>query len=154
MLTSPEDAYFAEKQNLKVYSGPGKEYLVGADGNASLGTGDWVECFGSRDDYYLVEYGISTTARRRGYICASDISGSYHLEDLPIPNANVTAVFNDACDITDDPDWSQRTLYSVNAGTQATIQFFYMNWVCVEVRTADSLVQGYVPADVLSLLPE
>ena len=154
MLSSSEDAYFEKKQNLKVYSGPGKEYLVGADGKASLGTGDWVKCFGSRGDYYLIEYGISTTAHRRGYICASDISGSYRLEGAPVPNANVTAVFNYTCDITDDPDWSRRTLYSVDAGTQAVIQFFSMDWVCVEVKTADSLVQGYVPADALSLLPE
>ena len=53
-----------------VYSGPGKDYLRGARGKASVSTNDWIEVFGREDGWILIQYEIDSSQCRIGYISA------------------------------------------------------------------------------------
>lgn len=143
-------ASFSLPQNIAVYSGPGYSYLRGAKGKASVGTGDWVGCYGACDGWYLIEYQVNGSKNRRGFIAANDISGAYSLNETDLPDLSISIVLTAGISLTDDPGHSKETLSTVPSGTEVIVKHFDGNWAFVEATTSSGLVCGYVPIDDLA----
>ena len=141
----------ARNQKLAVYSGPGYEYTRGAKGKAMVSTNDWVLCYGLCGDWYLVEYEVSRSRNRRGYVNRYEINGRDRMNDTPLPDAALEVTLSRKVSLTDDPQQSREALATVKADTRATLHFFDGDWACVSVKTGSSWAQGYVPASALEL---
>ena len=141
----------ARGQKVNVYTGPGYNYIRGANGKAMLSTNGWVDCYGMVGDWYLIEYEISSGRWRRGYINRSDIKGSDRMNGTQIPYADAEATLRARVDMTDDPKLSGNTLMTLRQGQTVTVRFFEDEWACVCAQSAAGLAQGYVPAGALEL---
>ncbi|MDR2505542.1 MAG: SH3 domain-containing protein [Oscillospiraceae bacterium] len=144
------------KQNLKyyVYSGPGSNYLRGADGKAAVATNDTVEVYGVTRGYLFVSYPINSTTWRFGYITEDAIAGPSYIPDLEFKT--VSAAMRYDCALTDDPYYSRAPLRQIRAGTSVTcltLNGAYVragNYVYIEVRDGVTApARGFVPADAI-----
>lgn len=148
-------ASFSKKQNIPVYTGPGKHYFRGAKGKASVGTGDWVRCYGWDNGCYLIEYEVNSDRNRVGYIRPEDIRGNYSVNPISLPNARLAVVFSNEASLTDDPFRSGTSFCDVPAGTEATAFFFADDRVFVELNHSGvGLTRGFAPLSALRLKNE
>ena len=135
---------FTGGQKFEVYSGPGREYVRGAGGKASVSTNDWIQVFGSENGYIMIQYNINSTQMRIGYIDQSALPRSASVSPLrfEFQEATVTS----ATFLTDDPLNSKAALTSLSAGQSGVYWLATMgNWVYVEVTGHGQPVRGFVP---------
>ena len=59
---------FTSNQTYPVYSAPDSRSIRGAKGRARVSTNGWIQVVGSEDDWILVQYDITDTHNRIGYI--------------------------------------------------------------------------------------
>lgn len=146
------NAYFSQAQQISIYSGPGSNYLRGANGLAEAFTADWVHCYGVHNGWYLVEYSIDAQTRRRGFTPGSSIQGQYRLNENALPWAMIDVVINTAASLTDDPNFSRRELCTVRPNDHALLLFFADQLAFIEYQSPTvGLVQGYVPISAITL---
>lgn len=154
-LHAGEMASFSKKQNIPVYTGPGKNYFRGAKGKASVGTGDWVLCYGWDNGCYLIEYEVNSDRNRVGYIRPEDIRGNYVVNETALPNARLAVRFARDASLTDDPFRSGTSFCDVPSGTEATAFFFAGDYVFVELHHGRvGLARGFAPLSALRLKDE
>ena len=139
---------FTGGQKFEVYSGPGTEYERAANGKASVSTNDWIQVFGTDNGYILIQYDISSTQMRFGYITQTALPKNASAQPLRLEfaDAEITA----ATFLTDDPLNSQTRVRNLSAGQSGVKWLATMGaWVYVEVTGAGRPVRGFVPAGVI-----
>jgi len=142
------DVQFTSGKKYPVYTGPHAEYLRAADGKAAVSTNDWIQVFGVQDGWALIQYDISSTQMRFGYIEASALPGGVQV--APLRFLNQDAYLTRRAALTDDPLNSQSTLLTLPEGAWVTWLATMGEWAYVESSTGD-LVRGFVPLSSLTM---
>jgi hypothetical protein len=139
---------FRPDETYPVYSGPGEEYLRGANGKAAVSTNGEVSCSDIEGDWAQIHYQVSEGAYRTGYIAAEALlnPGDFRAPQHILADGMAAA----DCALTDDANYSRRTLRDIPQGTPLTLlQASTANfpWVYVEVRDGlTAPARGYIPA--------
>ena len=144
-----ERVKFTGGQKFPVYSGPGSEYERGAGGRASVSTNDWIQVFGSEKGYIMIQYDISSTQMRIGWIEQSALPKSASVSALRFEFQEATLTANTF--LTDDPLNSQTRTRSLTAGQSGVYWLATMgNWVYVEITGSGQPIRGFVPASAVT----
>ena len=146
-----QEIRFPRGKKYPVYSGPGKDYLRGARGKASVSTNDWIGVFGQEDGWILIQYEIDSSRCRIGYISAQSLPKNCEVPDLPFLRQTAYAIKE--ISVTDDPLRSASSLSSLPAGAEVTILAALGNDVYIEGKSKDRF-RGFVPSDNLSWSPD
>ena len=141
-LPSAQPVLLASGRKHAVYSGPGQDYLRAADGKAAVSTNDWIQVFGTEDDWALIQYDVSVSQMRIGYIPASSLPDGAQVSELSL--LPVTAYTTRRSTLTDDPLNSQSALLTMPEGAWVTWLATMGEWAYVESTTGD-MVRGFVP---------
>lgn len=144
---SAQKIKFTGGQKYPVYSGPGMEYERAANGKASVSTNDWIQVFGSENGYILIQYALSASQMRFGYIDQSSLPKSASVSALRFAweDAEITS----STYLTDDPLNSQTRVRTLSAGQQAKWLSTMGNWVYVELTGSGQPIRGFVPASAI-----
>ncbi len=134
---------FTGGQKLPVYSGPGDEYERAANGKASVSTNDWIQVFGSEKGFILIQYAISASQMRMGYIDQSSLPKNANVSPLQFAWADAEIVSSTF--LTDDPLNSQTRVRALSAGQKVKWLATMGNWVYVEVTGSGQPIRGFVP---------
>ena len=146
VLNAP-DIQFAKGKKYAVYSGPGENYMRGANGKASVSTNDRIQVFGQENGWIMIQYAIEATHWRIGYISAKALPQNAQVPDLPLLYQKAWTVKD--VSVTDDPLQSGKALTSLSAGEEVTILAALGDLVYIEGNT-NPRFRGFVPPDSLS----
>lgn len=139
-------------QKLAVYTGPGTEYFRAANGKAAVSTNDVVRFAGVEIGWALIEYTISKSASRIGYIDLAELRDDLVLDELLFSYEECTVTKR--CQLTDDPDNSRTALMTLDAGATVYMLTMYSSgkrdWAYVQYYTSSGLVRGFIPLDCVS----
>lgn len=141
------DVKFTSGKRYPVYTGPHEEYLRAAEGKAAVSTNDWIQVFGVQDGWALIQYDISSTQMRFGYIPASALPGNVQVNTLRFLNQD--AYLTRRASLTDDPLNTQIPLLTLPEGAWVTWLATMGEWAYVESSTGD-LARGFIPLSSLS----
>ncbi len=143
----PEDRLFT------VYSGPGKDYLVAANGKAKVSSNGEIRCYGRTEDWWLmVEYEIGENRSRIGYINAA----AYQEETAAYPVlafGQEKGQLNGRTEMTDDP-WVSRQKLGNLSGEVTVLARLQTNWAYVEATWKNKPIRAFVRIESLPSLPE
>ena len=139
---------FTGGRKFPVYSGPGPEYERAANGKASVSTNDWIQVFGSEKGYILIQYALSSSQMRFGYIEQSALPKNETVAVLALAyaDAEITA----STFLTDDPLNSQTRTRTLQNGQRVKWLSTMGSWVYVEVAGAGQPIRGFVPMSAVS----
>lgn len=144
------DVAFAKDERYPVYSGPGVDYRRAANGKAAVSTNDWIRVFGAEDNWAFIQYSISASQMRFGYIQATNIPQGTQLDPLSF-SPDLVNVLKDTT-ITDDPLGESRSVGTLHAGQANCYRLATLNehWVYVEAVLEDGQkIRGFVaPKDI------
>ncbi len=143
---------FSGGQKYAVYSAPDASSIRGAKGKAAVSTNDWIQVFGEEDGWILIQYDISSTKLRFGYISAEALPPRASVSPLafipePIEILSRTIV-------TDDPLKSQEQISALLKGQAGCYYLAALNddWAYIEAKTADGQTyRGFVSRDDIAL---
>ena len=133
---------FEKNKVYPVYQGPGESYGQAGGGKAKVSTNDWIQVFGKENGWILIQYDITSTHMRMGWIPASALPAKARVDDLRWePQALVTVL---PTDLTDDPLFSAAPVISLPTGCALTRLAILGEWAYVEYDGALKL-RGFVP---------
>lgn len=140
-----ERIHFTSGERFPVYSGPGEQYVRGAQGKAMVSTNDWIQVFGVTDGWAMIQYDITATHMRIGYIDAAALPKNARVGALALyPQSKLVGR---STQLTDDPLFSKESILQLKAGGEVTqLSTLGTDWTYVEVQSGDSLLRGFVPA--------
>lgn len=144
---SAEKIKFTGGKKYNVYTGPGENYLRGANGKAVVSTNDWIQVFGRENGWILIQYAISRDHMRFGWIPEKALPKGASVGGVNFTTA--AASLSRACVLTDDPLFSQTALLSLPEGSRVTWLATMGDWAYVESTSGD-LVRGFVPMSALT----
>lgn len=133
---------FAGGQKYEVYSGPGTQYLRANSGRAAVSTNDWIQVFGSENGFILIQYDLSSTQNRFGYIPQSALPSGISVSPLAFSFADAVVIENTV--LTDDPLNSQSSLRTLNKGDIVKWLAIMGDWVYAEADFSGQPVRGFV----------
>ena len=137
---------FEENKVYPVYQGPGESYGQAGGGKAVVSTNDWIQVFGRENGWLLIQYDITSTHMRVGWITASALPKTATIDSLRWePQAMITAL---PADMTDDPLFSAAPMISLPQGCVLTRLGILGEWAYVEYDGAMKL-RGFIPQAVL-----
>ena len=139
---------FTGGQKFPVYSGPGAEYERAANGKASVSTNDWIQVFGSEKGYIMIQYAISASQMRIGYIDSKALPKNAAVSELQLARAD--AEITASTFLTDDPLNSQTRTRALSAGQKVKWLSTMGSWVYVEVSGSGQPIRGFVPGSAVS----
>ncbi len=142
-----QNVKFTSGKKYPVYSGPGVEYERAANGKAIVSTNDWIQVFGAENGWILIQYDITSTKMRFGYIEASALPKNASVGALPFSSNEATVAHNTF--LTDDPLNSQESLRALAAGESVTWLCVMGDWAYVELQGAVP-IRGFMPADAIT----
>ena len=144
---------FTSGQKFPVYSGPGAEYERAAGGKASVSTNDWIQVFGSEKGYILIQYAISSSQMRFGWIDQSALPKNANVGALSFAYEDAAITANTF--LTDDPLNSQTRTRTLTAGQNGVKRLASMgNWAYVEISGQGQPIRGFVPASAVIAVSE
>ena len=138
---------FTGGQSFPVYSGPGMEYERAASGKALVSTNDWIQVFGTENGYILIQYAISSSQMRFGYIDQSALPSGQTVSPLSFSWEAASLLSNTY--LTDDPLNSQSRVRSLAAGESVKWLASMGSWVYIEVAGLGQPIRGFVPASAI-----
>ena len=144
---SAQKIKFTGGQKYPVYSGPGAEYERAANGKASVSTNDWIQVFGSENGYILIQYALSSSQMRFGYIDQNSLPKSASVS--PLRFAWEDAEITSSTFLTDDPLNSQTRTRTLSAGQQVKWLATMGNWVYVELTGSGQPIRGFVSSGTI-----
>lgn len=83
-----------------VYSGPSRYYYREANGKACVSTNEWIQCFGRDGDWALIQYRVSGSKLRFGYVYRDAFR---RFDSLPVLSFEYGTLFEDHLYLTSDP---------------------------------------------------
>lgn len=140
---------FTGGQKYPVYTGPGTEYARSGNGKGLVSSNGWIEVYGQKDGWILIQYSISADHYRFGWIEKSALPEGTNVPELNFraaPGDQAVGVERDSY-LTDDPLVSRAKLCAVKAETD----IFYLGslndeWAYVMVQTEDGRwMCGFMP---------
>ncbi len=144
--------HFTSGQKFPVYTGPGPGFLRAAGGRAAVSTNDWIQVFGVENGWAMIQYDLSSTQMRIGYIEASSLPKNTQVSDLNL--VYHPRVIGVAVSLTDDPLFSRHSLLSLPTGSEVThLHNLGSEWAYIEHMNSQTRVRGFVPQSTLSDQP-
>lgn len=144
-LPQPGEITFPSNRKYSVYTGPGTDYLRGAEGRAAMSTNDWVQVFGRVGDWLLVQYDISSKQMRFGYIEAAALPRGVSVPELALQA--FPARLTEDCPVTDDPLCGGGILGIPDSRDVTFLGWLGNDWAYIEATIGGVRVRGFVPAE-------
>ena len=138
---------FTGGQKFAVYSGPGENYYRSGNGKAAVSTNDWIQVFGAENGYILIQYNISATQMRFGYIPASSLPKNTTVNPLALSDTPARII--SGVSLTDDPLNSGAVLRTLQSGQAVTWLAAMGNWAYIETAEGGQPVRGFVPVGAI-----
>lgn len=144
-----ENIKFTGGKKYAVYSGPGSDYLRGANNKAAVSTNDWIQVFGEDDGWILIQYAVNKDTYRFGYIDVKALPKNTAVKDLDFNTCLAVTIADTG--ITDDPLHGGKALGAVPAG-EDVLWFATMDtWAYIETDINNVPVRGFIPASALQI---
>ena len=143
----PEQVNFTGKKTFPVYSAPSSSSLRGANGKAAVSTNGWIQVFGVTNGWVLIQYSISASQMRFGYIEASSLPKNADVSALLLTDIECTLLRT--VDVTDDPLYSCNSIATLQQGATVTKLAEMGTWAYIEYR-GSSYFRGFVPLSAIS----
>lgn len=145
---------FTGGQKFPVYTGPGTNYARSGNGKGLVSTNGWIEVYGQKDGWILIQYSISSDHYRFGWIEKSALPKGTTVPELNfrVAPGDQSVAFDRDSYLTDDPLVSRAKLCTVKAETD----IFYLGslndeWAYVMVQTEDGRwMCGFMPHEDIS----
>ena len=134
---------FTSNHTYPVYAAPDSKSLRGAKGRARVSTNGWIQVFGSEGDWILVQYDITDTHNRIGYIKKDALP-----DGAVVPELNLTrmpAVVHYDVEVTDDPLVSRDALARLTENTKVICLGTLGEWTYIEAEEDGVRLRGFVP---------
>ena len=144
---SAEVIRFTGGKKYPVYSGPGENYLRGANGKAAVSTNDWIQVFGKQNDWIMIQYAIDAYHYRIGYIQSKALPKKAEVSALNLIG-DIRTVLQTTV-VTDDPLFSGNSVAVLSEGTDVTLLGTLGEYAYIE-GNASGLFRGFVPLTSLS----
>ena len=140
-------ADFPADQKYPVYTGPGTNYERARQNKAAVSTNDWIQVFGTENGYLMIQYAVTASQYRIGYIDASSLPGN--IDAGPLAFASLPAMILRETALTDDPLGEGQPLHTLSAGTEVQWLAVMGGWAYLEWTGNGQPVRGFVPADAV-----
>lgn len=132
---------------LPVYSAPDEASVRGAKGKAKVDTTEPVQFFGRDGEWMMIQYQISSSSYRIGYI-KDNGTLLENVETLPFLYESRTLL--KSTNLTDDPLGKASTLCHLEGEEDVVLlSMLGSQWAYVEAVTTSGKVRGFVPSWVL-----
>lgn len=146
---SAQKVKFTGGQKYPVYTGPGTEYARSGNGKGLVSSNGWIEVYGQKDGWILIQYSISADHYRFGWIEKSALPKGTTVPELNfrVAPGDQSVAFDRDSYLTDDPLVSRAKICTVKAETD----IFYLGalndeWAYVMVQTEDGRwMCGFMP---------
>ena len=138
---------FPEGKRYAVYTGPGENYERANQDTAAVSTNGWIQVFGVENGYAMIQYAVSSTQNRIGYIGGDSLPDSSSVAALEF--AYMPVVLTREAELTDDPLGEKAPLRTLPAGTEARWLAVMDGWAYLEWTDEGKPVRGFVPADAI-----
>ena len=143
---------FTGGQKYPVYTGPGEDYVRSGNGKGLVSTNGWIEVYGQKDGYILIQYSIDSSHYRFGWIDRNALP-----EGTSVPTMDFAGISADTLSeitqdtfLTDDPLFSQNKLCSLKAGqTVSWLAVLNDDWAYVLVNVNGKMMCGFVRTDCI-----
>ena len=132
----------------RIDAAPDSKGIRGANGRARVSTNDWIQVFGTDGDWLLVQYAITDSHFRIGYIDKKALPEDAQISELCL--TAIPAVVNYDAVVTDDPLVSQSMLTKLTENTRVTAIGSLGDWTYIEGGEGKSRYRGFVPTECLS----
>ena len=142
---------FPQGQKYPVFQGPGEEYTRSGNAKASVSTNDWIQVFGEENGWLMIQYDITSTRMRIGWIKPAKFPKSAHIQ--PLAFMPVPATMARASTLTDDPLFSKTPIASIPGGTMVQWLGSMGEYAYVEYNASGFPLRGFVPASSLATMP-
>ena len=139
---------FTGGQKYAVYAAPDEKSLRGAGGKATVSTNDWIQVFGQEGGWVLIQYDISSSKMRFGYITAEALPKSASVSPMAFVPQEIEILSRTA--VTDDPLNSQEQIASLQQGQENCYYLATLDdtWAYIQAETAEGQVyRGFVNKD-------
>lgn len=138
---------FTSNQTYAVYSAPDSKSIRGAKNRARVSTNGWIQVFGSEGDWILVQYDITDTHNRIGYIYKNALPADVTVPELNL--TNVPAIVHYDVEVTDDPLVSRTALSKLPENTKVICLGSMGEWTYIESEENGVRFRGFVPTACL-----
>ncbi len=143
---------FTGGQKYPVYTGPGEDYVRSGNGKGLVSTNGWIEVYGQKDGYILIQYSIDSSHYRFGWIDRNALpeGTSVPAMDFAGISADTLSEITQDTFLTDDPLFSQNKLCSLKAGqTVSWLAVLNDDWAYVLVNVNGKMMCGFVRTDCI-----
>lgn len=143
---------FTGGQKYPVYTGPGEDYVRSGNGKGLVSTNGWIEVYGQKDGYILIQYSIDSSHYRFGWIDRNAMpkGTSVPAMDFAGISADTLSEITQDTFLTDDPLFSQNKLCSLKAGqTVSWLAVLNDDWAYVLVNVNGKMMCGFVRTDCI-----
>ena len=132
-----------KSKRLAVYAAPGENAWRGAMGRAEVSLKEPFDVLGEDNGWWLVEYEISLTQRRVGYVHPAENSGE---DVLPLQWKGCWVELCCDAEVTDDPHGIGEILVTLQKG-QSVWCYGSVNafWAYVETEAEGKAARGFIP---------
>ena len=138
---------FTSNQTYPVYSAPDSKSIRGAKSRARVSTNGWIQVFGSEGDWILVQYDITDTHNRIGYIYKNALPADVTVPELML--TSIPSVVQYDVEVTDDPLVSRMPLARLTENSKVTCLGAMGEWTYIEAEADKERFRGFVPSACL-----
>lgn len=148
---------FTKNKTYNVWQGPGEEYGRSGGGKGKVSTNGYINCYGTWNDYLLIEYEISKNKHRFGWIALDSLPSSqaddYAALDFSKDNMGCyrCGILTADAVLTDDPFYSGNAVKQLLAGTSVFVLMQDKDFLLVEGFLGKERFMGFVPADAVDM---
>ena len=143
---------FTGGQKYPVYTGPSEDYVRSGNGKGLVSTNGWIEVYGQKDGYILIQYSIDSSHYRFGWIDRNALpeGTSVPAMDFAGISADTLSEITQDTFLTDDPLFSQNKLCGLKAGqTVSWLAVLNKDWAYVLVNVNGKMMCGFVRTDCI-----
>ncbi len=147
---APRRIKFTGGQKFPVYTGPGEGYARSGNGKGQVSTNDWIEVYGQKDGYILIQYGISSEKNRIGWIEKSALPKDADVPQIAFDGWGERCVLSDSADVTDDPFVSETALATLKPGDSFDLLLAVSgDWCYIEFEKNGKRMCGFLPLEAI-----
>lgn len=143
---------FTGGQKYPVYTGPGEDYVRSGSGKGLVSTNGWIEVYGQKDGYILIQYSIDSSHYRFGWIDAKALPKGASIPEMEFAaiSADMLSEITQDTFLTDDPLFSQNELCNLKAGQKVSwLAVLNRDWAYVLVNVNGKVMCGFVRTDCI-----
>ena len=143
---------FTGGQKYPVYTGPGEDYVRSGNGKGLVSTNGWIEVYGQKDGYILIQYSIDSSHYRFGWIDRNALPKGTNVPAMDFAGISADTLSEITQDtfLTDDPLFSQNKLCGLKAGqTVSWLAVLNNDWAYVLVNVNGKMMCGFVRTDCI-----